>query len=145
MGGVLPTAAMSVLQMGLEAAQKNGQMAAAEADAQYRTEQIRQAQRVEERQRRDRLRRALATQRSRFGAQGVGAGGSAQAVLAGLAAEADQENADTRALASSRINRTDDQLAWSRRRNLLEASRPANRMAFGLLQQGFRTLPLLDF
>ena len=144
MGGIVPTAAMSVLQMGFEAAQKSNQAAAQEADARSRTEQIRQVQQIEERQRRDHLRRALATQRARFGAQGIGAGGSSQAVLSGLAAEAEQENADSRALASTRINRINDQLAWSRRKNLLEASRPGNRMAFGLLQQGFRNVPLLE-
>ena len=144
MGGVLPTAAMSVLQVGLEAAQKGNQVAAQEAAARGRTEQIRQTQQIDERQRRDRLRRALATQRARFGAQGIGAGGSSRAVFAGLAAEAEQENADSRALASTRIGQIDDQLAWSRKRNLLEASRPGNRMAFGLLQQGFRNVPLLE-
>ncbi len=144
MGGVLPTAAMSVLQMGFEAAQESSQMAAQEANARAQTEQIRQNQQIEGRQRRDRLRRALATQRARFGAQGVGSGGSSQAVFAGLAAEAEQENADTRALASTRINRISDQLTWSRRKNLLEASRPGNRMAVGLLQQGFRNVPLLE-
>jgi hypothetical protein len=144
MGGVLPTAAMSVLQMGFEAAQKSNQAAAQKADARGQTEQIRQTQQIEERQKRDRLRRTLATQRARFGAQGIGVGGSSQAVLAGLAAEAEQQNADSRALAATRINRINDQLAWSRRTNLLEASRPGNRMAFGLLQQGFRNLPLLE-
>ena len=144
MGGVLPTAAMSVLQMGFEAAQKGNQAAAQEANARGQTEQIRQTQQIEERQRRDRLRRNLATQRARFGAQGIGGGGSSQAVLAGLAAEAEQQNADSRALAATRINRINDQLAWSRKTNLLEASRPGNRMAFGLLQQGFRNVPLLE-
>ena len=144
MGGVLPTAAMSVLQMGLESEQARNQTAAQEANARAQTEQIRQNQIIEERKRRDRLRRALATQRARFGAQGIGSGGSSQAVLAGLAAEAEQENADSRAQASSRISQINDQLAWSRRKNLLEASRPGNRMAFGLLQQGFRNVPLLE-
>ena len=144
MGGVLPTAAMSVLQMGLEAEQARNQMAAQEANARAQTEQIRQNQIIEERKRRDHLRRALATQRARFGAQSIGSGGSSQALLAGLAAEAEQENAESRAQASSRISQINDQLAWSRRKNLLEASRPGNRMAFGLLQQGFRNVPLLE-
>ena len=144
MGGVLPAAAMSVLQMGFEAEQARGQTAAQEANARAQTEQIRQIQIIEERKRRDRLRRALATQRARFGAQGIGSGGSSQAVLAGLAAEAEQENADSRARTSSRISQINDQLAWSRKKNLLEASRPGNRMAFGLLQQGFRNVPLLE-
>ena len=144
MGGVLPAAAMSVLQMGFEAEQARNKMAAQEANARAQTEQIRQNQIIEERKRRDRIRRALATQRARFGAQGIGSGGSSQAVLAGLAAEAEQEHADSRAQTSSRISQINDQLAWSRRKNLLEASRPGNRMAFGLLQQGFRNVPLLE-
>lgn len=104
MGGVLPSAAMSVLQMGFEAEQARGQTAAQEANARAQTEQIRQNQIIEDRNRGDRLRRALATQRARFGAQGIGSGGSSQAVLAGLAAEAEQEHADSRAQTSSRIS-----------------------------------------
>jgi hypothetical protein len=130
--------------MGFDAAQKSNQAAAQEADARGQTEQIRQTQQIEARQRRDRLRRTMATQRARFGAQGLAAGGSSQAVLAGLAAEAEQQSADSRTLAASRINRINNQLAWSQRTNLLEASRPENRMAFGLLQNGFRKVPLLD-
>jgi hypothetical protein len=144
MGGVLPTAAMSVLQMGFDAAQQSNQAAAQEAAARGQTEQIRQTQQIEERQKRDRLRRTLATQRARFGAQGVTGGGSSQAVLSGLASEAEQQIADSRALAATRINQINNQLAWSQRTNLLEASRTGNRTAFGLLQQGFRNVPLLD-
>lgn len=144
MGGVLPSAAMTALQMGLETAQQRTQAQAQKADARRQAEQVRLTQEANERQRRDRLRRVLATQRARFASQGIGEGGSAQAVLGGLASEAERENAEGRALASSRISRINDELEWSRRRSLLEASRPANRLAFGLVQRGFRTLPLLE-
>ena len=177
MGGVLPTAAMNILQAGLDAQQRNDQIRAQQAaqqaqlaarqaqevlrqeqlaaqgvDAQWQVDQIRQAQQIDERQRRDRLRRALATQRARFGAEGIGTGGSAQAVLAGLAAEAERENSDDRAMATARINRINDQYDWKRRKfvletpraNLLEASRPKNQSNFNLLRGALRTLSLLE-
>ena len=77
--------------------------------------------------------------------QGIGAGGSADAVLAGMAAEAQRETQETRKAARLRINQIREQGAWQNTKNLLNASQFANRSAFNLVQQGLRTVPLLDF
>lgn len=157
MGGFVPAAAMSIMQLGTQAAQRKQQMtqqnqqaelarAAGEAQARAQIEQIQQSRQASERERRDALRRALATQRARYGAQGIGAaGGSADAVLAGMAAEAQRQAAEARDLAETRMSQIRNQVAWQNRKNLLDASQFASRSAFNLVQQGLRTVPLLEF
>jgi hypothetical protein len=156
MGSFVPAAAMSVLQLGAQSAQRNLQIAqqkqqaelaraTEEAQARGQIEQIQQSARMSERERQDAIKRALATQRARYGAQGIGAGGSADAVLAGMAAEAQRETQEIRKTAQLRINQIREQGAWQNTRNLLDASQFANRSAFNLVQQGLRTVPLLDF
>ena len=149
MGGMIPGAAMTALQMGMDMAQqKQAQKEAqsqAKADASAQAQQIQQTQEINARQRQEQLRRALATQRARFGAQGIAAGGgSADAALGGLEAEAMREDADSRSVSDLRIDRLNDQLDWQRRRNLLEASSSQYRSAFSLIQRGLRSVPLLD-
>jgi len=145
MGGMLPTAAMSALQIGMDAAQRQSATAAAKADANAQTEQIRQAQEVQSRERQAQLRRALATQRARFGAQGIaGTGGSADAALSGMEAEAQRQEADAQSLNDLRVGRIGDQIDWQRRRNLLESSSSGYRMAFSTVQRGLRSVPLLS-
>ena len=156
MGSFVPAAAMSVLQLGAQSAQRNLQIeqqnqqakfarAAGEAEARGQIEQIQQSTQASERQRQEAIRRALATQRARYGAQGIGAGGSADAVLAGMAVEAQRDTQEARKVAQLRINQIREQTAWQNTRNLLDASQFANRSAFNLVQQGLRTVPLLDF
>jgi len=77
---MLPTAAMSAMQLGMDMAQQNAAQAQAKAEAQAQTQQIQQTQAIQSRERQEQLRRALATQRARFGAQGIGGDGSAAAV-----------------------------------------------------------------
>lgn len=144
MGGMLPTAAMSALQLGLNAAQQAGAQDEAKAQARAQVRQIEQTQEIASRQRRDQLRRALATQRARFGAQGIAYGGSAEATLSGIEAEAAREEADAQSLNDLRIGRLNDQLDWQRRRNLLDASSPQYRTAFSLVQRSLRSVPLLE-
>ena len=116
MGGIDPATAMLVLQTGSslikQRQQVRAQNAGAEAAAQSQVQQIRRAQEIRERERRERLRRALATQRAQFGSQGLGRGGSAEAVLKGLATDTDRVIQDDRSLNALRIgdiNRTLDQ------------------------------------
>lgn len=145
MGGMLPTAAMSALQFGMDMAQQNASQAEAKADARAQTQQIQQQQEVQSRERRDQLRRALATQRARFGAQGIAAGGgSVEAALGGLEAEAARDEQAASSAGAMRIDRIDDQLDWQRRRNLLDASSPRYRSAFSLMQRSLRSVPLLE-
>jgi hypothetical protein len=142
---MLPTAAMSALQFGMDMAQQNASQAEAKADARAQTQQIQQHQEVQSLDRRDQLPRALATQRARFGAQGIAAGGgSVEAALGGLEAEAARDEQEASSVGTMRINRIDDQLDWQQRRNLLDASSPRYRSAFSLMQRSLRSVPLLE-
>jgi hypothetical protein len=136
--------AMTAVQMGLAAAQQQAGLASEKADAKAQAAQIRAAQQVEERARRERLRRALAAQRARFGGQGVTGSGSANAVLQGLAAAADREAADSNLLAGIRLDRLDTRLSGGSRHNLLAASQPYSRLALGALQRNLQNTSLLE-
>ena len=145
MGGMLPTAAMTAVQFGMDMAQQKAAQAEAKVDARAQTQQVQQQQEIQSRERRDQLRRALATQRARFGAQGIAAGGgSAEAALGGLEAEAARDEQDAASVGSMRISRIDDELSSQRRRNLLDASSSRYRSAFSLMQRSLRSVPLLD-
>jgi hypothetical protein len=143
MGATLPSIALSAVQMGMATARESAASAAQEDQAKAQMAQIRLQQKAEDRARQERLRRALATQRARFGAQGIGSSGSASAVLAGLASEAERQAGESRALSNLRTQNIQDQLVWSQRKNLLDASSPQNRLAFGFANQGAQSLPLL--
>ncbi len=144
MGSAAPSLAMAALQVGMTAAQQKAQQAAEKADAKFQSAQIRAAQAVDERTRRERLRQALASQRAQFGARGLGGSGSASAVLAGLAEESDRQALDAAGLADYRVGRLQAQLSSSSRRSLLAASQPYSRIAFGLVQRNLQTTPLLE-
>lgn len=145
MGGLLPGAAMSALQIGMEAAQRGAQQQQAKAEAAAQAQQITTTQAISARERQDQLRRALATQRARFGAQGLlSTSGSARAVISGLEEDAERDDADSRLLTDLRLDRLNDQVDWQRRRSLLDASMPAYRSAFTMLQRGVRSVPLIE-
>lgn len=144
MGSAAPSLAMAALQVGMTAAQQEASRSAQKADAKFQTAQIRAAQEVDDRSRRERLRQALATQRARYGASGLNNSGSASAVLAGLAEESDRQALDAAGLADARIGRLQAQLATSNRTSLLAASQPYSRIAFGLVQRNLQTSPLLE-
>jgi hypothetical protein len=143
MGGMLPSVAMSAVQMGLETAQQNRAEDAAKQQARAQAEQLQEAQSIASQQRQDQLRRALASQRARFAAQGIAPDtGSADATLGGLEADAAQADANAQSLTDLRVGNLYDSL--SQRRNLLDASDPRYRTAFSLLQRSLRSVPLLD-
>lgn len=135
---------MAALQMGVTLAQQKASEAAQKGEAKARAAQIRQAQDIDVRDRQERLRRALAAQRARFGGQGLSASGSANAVLEGLAAEANREQAEANALAQTRIQQLGSELASAQRKNLLTAAQPYNRLAFNVLQRNLNTNYLLE-
>ena len=145
----IPTAAMAVMQMGVDAAQRGKQAKIAQSAAadlgRFQAEQIRQAQAIESEKRRRALREALATQRARFGAQGVAGGASADAVLSGLAKEAADQERQAGALNRLRIGQIENQNAWFSRRNLLEQSQSTYQSAFNLAKKSLQKVPLLDF
>jgi multidrug efflux pump subunit AcrA (membrane-fusion protein) len=127
MGAFASSAALSALQLGMQVVQRKSAQDAAEADAKSQSAQIRQSQAIVQREQLDRLRRAIAAQRARFGAQGVGQGGSSAAVISGLISDVEAERKDYDRLTKLRLNRLDDQLEWGARRNLLQATYPVVR------------------
>jgi hypothetical protein len=144
MAGFVPSAAMAALQMGVTMAQQKATYAAQKGEAKTKAAQIQLAQDVDARDRQERLRRALAAQRARFGGQGLSASSSANAVLEGLAAEANREQAGANALAQGRVDQLGSALASAQRKNLLAAAQPYNRLAFNVLQRNLDTHPLLE-
>jgi len=144
MGAVGSSAAMAALQIGMNAAEQEAAMDARKAEAKVRASQIRQSQQVNDRERRQRLKRALASQRAQFGSRGIAQTGSANAVLGGLAAEADRQTLDAASLASARTNLINTGLENAANQSLLAASRPANRFAMSLLQSNLSNNSLLE-
>ena len=147
MGGFTEMAALTALQSGLGLVQAGRQArtqnAAAKAAAQYQIEQARRQQDVRERERRERLRRVLARQRAEFGANGVGAGGSAEAVLDGFVNETERTIQDERDLLSMSVDTINRRTEERRRRNLLELADFRRRSAFGAVQRGLSGLTSL--
>jgi len=121
-------AGMNSIQARQQARSANRQ---AQAQAAQKTAVLNRAQQIEERRRKDQLKRDTATQRARFAAQGTGArGGSAAAVLQGLARPVDEAIEDTRLRTESSISAINENLSYRNRTNLLEASAPLRRFAF---------------
>lgn len=124
MGGFVPAAALSALQIGINAAQQERRAdaadAAAKSDAKARIAQMQVAQATDERERKARLQQALATQRARLGAQGLGGGGSTDALLAGLTKESTLSAQDQRKLNDLRMDYMNAQVNTQRRNNLLD-------------------------
>lgn len=155
MGGMLPSVAMSAMQIASNASQARS--AAKQADTQVsqantqisqqadaQVQQARQTQALDQDDRRDRLRRTLATQAARFGAQGIASsGGSAEALLSGMQADNDRQDVEEEAVTSSKIANIESQADWQRRRNLLSAAKPDYKSSFSLMQLGLRSVSLL--
>lgn len=79
-------------------------------------------------ERREALRRAVARQRAKFGAQGVGSnGGSSEAVLLGLFDESDEERKKREDVDALRTRALDNNLSQAAAGNLLEATQLAER------------------
>lgn len=149
MGGFVPAAALSAVQMGITQAQQERQAdaahSAAKADAKTRIAQINAAEAADNRLRQDRLRRAQASQRANFGAQGLGTGGSAQAVLSGLSKEAALGAAEQRKLGNLRTSQIKDQLDWQRRRSLLDVADSKSNAALNILKQSSSKTNLFSY
>lgn len=148
MGGFVPAAALSALQMGMTAAQQERQADAAhdaaKADAQARIAQMRLVEAADDRARREKLRKALAGQKASFAAQGLGSGGSAGAVLAGLAKEATLGAAENQQLNASRIDQVQQQLVAQRRKSLLDLSDYRAQAAFNIGGQAGRQANIIE-
>ena len=144
MSALAATAVTTAFQLVQQRQQAKAQNAAARAQADSQTQQIQQAQKIRERQRRDQLRRVLAAQRAQFGARGLSRGGSADAVLKGLALDTERTIQDDRGLNDLRIADINRSLDLRRRRNLLELSSARRRSAFDLFGRGLKSISLLE-
>jgi len=136
-------AGMNTIQNRQQAKSANRQ---AQAQAAQKTAELNRARVIEERRRKDQLKRDTATQRTRFAAGGVGSrSGSATAVLQGLARPVDEAIEDTRLRTDSSINAINENLRYRNKVNLLEASRPLRRFAFNQVSKfGGYGVSLLD-
>lgn len=113
---------------------------AAQARADAQVKQLKTSQQIEERRRKEGLKRNLATQRARFGASGVGGvGGSSDALLRGLSDQTEREIKDRNRLNLLQTNSIYTNLANSKRLNLLESNRKIGSSLFGLAEQGVKT------
>ncbi len=119
--GDFATVAMMGLKMVQSSQQSKAQQGATVAQQRADIQQRQYQLQIQERDKRDRLNRALATQRSRFGAQGLNpAAGSAAALLEGLRKETEQSIADQRGFENMRINQLAKNNKRQARVNLLE-------------------------
>lgn len=120
MGGFLPSAAMSILQVGFDAAQnqqrKDLEMSTQKAQAQAQAKQIRNNLELDRQKNYQAMKRAMASQRARFGAQGLSGAGSTDAVLSGIAAEADRSNLESQILARTRLNEINNNMAFANKK-----------------------------
>lgn len=109
--------------------------------AEDRRQHILETQQVEETRERERLRRELARRRARFGARGIGADGSAAALLAGLSRSSERRMAEDRRLDGRRLGRI---AATAQPRSLFD---DRLGLAAGLLEQSaphLRRISLFD-
>ncbi len=111
----------------LQARQANN-IRAAEADANEKRASIALSAQTAEEDRKRALRRAVARQRSQFGAQGIGtSGGSGQAVLLGLFDESQEDKAQRKNLDALRLGAIDQNLSQARSLNVLQRSQLQQR------------------
>jgi len=107
-------------KMGLSMAgpsQQNAAIAQQRADIQQRQYQLQ----IQERDKRARLKRAQATQRARFGGQGLNStGGSAAALLEGLRKDTEKSIFDQRSFENMQVNQLAENTRRKGRINLLE-------------------------
>ena len=140
MAGYETTLISAALQTGLKTVQSNAAAKQAYAlqnrDRQAQIQRIERTRQIEDQRRKAQLKRALATQRARFGASGVSSsGGSAASLLTGLQRAAEGETARAWELAGMDI----DTINRRSRRDLLDASSQRNQFLFGQLQ---RSIPI---
>jgi hypothetical protein len=148
MGGFATSAALSAMQYAVDSSQRKAEAKLerqqSQAEAQSQAAQIEQAKAIDQQDRQERLRRSLATQRARFGAQGIAGGGSSEAALVGLAAEADREAEQDDKVSALKMQRVDQQLSYGRSRSLLDETYPRYRTALSAVRQGLSGVSLLN-
>lgn len=146
MGGIptLPWPTTLALTIGQQMIANRQEARDRRAAADHQIARIRAVQDAEARRRDAQLRQAQAAQRARFGARGVDShGGSAAALLDGLADETAREDAETRSLALARIGEIEDRLRRERPPSLIETALDAGGLGFGRFRRNLRRRSLL--
>ncbi len=118
--GTFETAAMAVLGAVQSRRQYRAQNTVLVGRQQAEAQKLDLARRISERDKRRRLAALQATQRARFGAAGIGPGGSADAVLNGLAEETEQSIRDDRLGIEQRLDQSAGATSRARRINLFD-------------------------
>lgn len=137
------TLVASVMSFAQANQRAKAEASAAQSQAESQVRQIKSAQEIEARRERDRLKRAMATQRARYGASGVGGtGGSSRALLQGLVDDTEEGITDMRKTNQMKIDDIYRDLSHRRRRSLLDRRSAATGLALDLARQG--TSSLLD-
>lgn len=131
MGG-FEQAALAVLGAVQSHSQMRAQNSALVARQQADAQRLDFIQKSQERDKRNRLAQTQATQRARFAAAGVGRGGSADALLSGLARETADSIKGDLADARLRLSLGADATARAQKSNLLDYQRAQRRNATGL-------------
>ena len=129
-----------IASMALGTAQSLASNSAAQkaAKQQYAAQMAERNQRliIQERQRKEQLRQAEATQRARAGARGVGGtGGSTDALLTGMAVRSARDMAGTRSLLDVQDQQMKTSLANSARQNLLNTAFGTAQDVLGLFRK----------
>lgn len=124
MGAITPAlgAIGGVVSLGTSIAAKRAEDKARRQKINLDREKIKQDQASFEDDRRDRLKRAAASQRARFGASGVSMAGSGSAVLLGLSEQTDEEIDRRASLNRLKQNALDSDSRVNTTRSLLDAA-----------------------
>lgn len=110
----------------------------AQANAAIQKESSRIENETAEIKRRKLLKRAVASQRASFGAQGIGSGaGSSEAVLLGLFDESDIERQQREKMKSIKDAAIDQSIGYSQAVNLLQQSQEQEKQALARLTDAF--------
>lgn len=122
---MIPMIASTAMSVAGQASKNSAAEASAQAQAEAQDRQnqyLYQQQEREQQQQRNLLEKASATQRARMGAQGVGNGGSANAILSGMAEETAQSILDSNQAAQARYSRTAGRRSQAGGGNLLDSA-----------------------
>lgn len=128
MGGFaafIPMIASTAMSMASQASKNSAEAdaAQAQADAQDRQNQyVYQQQARDQERQQSLLEQASATQRARMGASGLGGGGSADAILAGMAEDTAQNIIDSNQAAQARLDRANSRRTQSGSGSLLDSA-----------------------
>ncbi len=144
MGSFAPIAGIA-LQALNQRGQARAANQAASAEAARQSQAIQLTQEANNQKRREQLRQIQATQRARFGAQGLrSAGGSAAAVLSGFEKSTNRDIRDDTGLTNLRLGEINRRLEDTRRANLLAPKNFVRDRVFGELKKRIPLFSLLD-